>query len=78
MSGVIVFSFWKKTDSFFVLIDNVSKGNLPSVECIIHFCVVLWFVVLWRENQCGGNYRKRSKPVECAKVERKGIIAERE
>lgn len=41
-----------------------------SVECIIHF----WFcvVVLWREKSCGGNYRKRLKPQECAGVERKG------
>jgi len=35
------------------LIDNVSKGNLPSVECIIHFFVVVCCVVegkiLWRE-----------------------------
>jgi len=27
------------------LIDNVSKGNLPSVECIIHFFVVVCCVV---------------------------------
>jgi hypothetical protein len=47
------------------------------VECIIHFCVVLWFVVV--EGKSGGeDYRKRSRPVECAKEKRKGIIAERQ
>jgi len=34
-----------------------------------------WLVfglVLWREKSCGGNYRKRSRPKECAGVESKG------
>jgi hypothetical protein len=37
---------------------------------------MLWFFgfwfALWREKSCGGNYRKRSRPKECAGVERKG------
>jgi hypothetical protein len=35
------------------------------VECIIHFLVLVWFV-LWR-----GDYRKRSRPVWRARVKRK-------
>jgi hypothetical protein len=54
------------------LIDNVSKGNLPSVECVIHYVVLCCGLLCCGGESGGEDYRKRSRPVECAGVESKG------